>query len=257
MHDNPYQPPLESPQYYTDDITTLPVGAIWRFTSRQGIVGCLVTFPMFLLRKFFKLRFPANHAACRVTELPAIAEDELPAEIRNELAPLESACRDAGLAHVRTFRAPWIGGKSGVFSLWLDPNGVMYCNLTRIHLRLGSIERSKTVLGCHSRLASGVFLHTAAVAPRDWIPELVPPNHDLLCLSPDTSPADVIQRHRQRLAGMEGIVTFNRETLIQEMIKASHETFDYLVAKGIYAPLSSSEVKRLQGFGQSASCGST
>src|SRR5689334_15880851 len=50
MHDNPYQPPLESPQYYTDDITTLPLGAIWRFASRQGIVGSLVTFPMFLMR---------------------------------------------------------------------------------------------------------------------------------------------------------------------------------------------------------------
>src|SRR5438105_1715603 len=123
MHDNPYQPPLESPQYYTDDITTLSVGAIWRFASRQGIVGCLVTFPMFLMRKLLKLRFPANHATCRVTELPAIDEGELPAEIRNELAPLEAACREAGLAHVRTFRAPWIGGKAGVYSLWLDPSG--------------------------------------------------------------------------------------------------------------------------------------
>jgi hypothetical protein len=182
-----------------------------------------------------------------VTELPAIAEEELPAEIRNELAPLEAACREAGLAHVRTFRAPWIGGKSGVYSLWLNPSGEMYCNITRIHLQLGSLRRSKTVLGCHSRLASGVFLHTAAVAPQDWIPELIPPNHDFLRLPPDTQPATTIQRHWERIAGLSGVVQFNRETLADETIRAAHELFDYLVAKGIYTPLSSSEVKRLQG----------
>lgn len=253
MHENPYQSPIESPQYYTDDITTLPISAIWRFARRQGVVSCSILFPMFLARKLLKLRFPANHATCRVTELPAIRQEDLPADIQSDLDPLEAACRDAGMEHVRTFRVPWIGGKSGVFSIWLDPSGDVYCNITRINLQLGSIRKSKTVFACHSRLTSGVDLHTAPVAPQDWIPELIPPSQDFAPLPPDTLPAAVIQRHRERVSGLTGIIRFDTKTLIDEVLRASQQMFDFLLAKGIYTPLSSTEVKRLQSATQPAS----
>jgi hypothetical protein len=250
MHDNPYQPPTESPQFYTDDIIGMPVTAIWRTSRRQGAIGCLVVFPMFLVRKLLQLRFPANHATCRVTELPALGDNEIPAEICRSFAPLESACREAGMEHVRSFRPPWIGNKSGMFSIWLDASGELYCNITHIDLQLGSIRKSKTVFACHSRLASGIHLNTAPVRPEDWIPELIPPHQDLVRLAPDTPPAAVIRRHKERLIGRADIVHFNSETLLDEVIRGSQEMFDFLLAKGVYTPLSSAETKRLLSANQ-------
>jgi hypothetical protein len=246
MHDNPYQSPTESPQFYTDDITRMPVSAIWRTSRRQGVIGCLMVFPMFLVRKLFKLRFPANHATCRVTELAALADDEIAAEIRGGFAPFETACREAGMEHVRSFRPPWIGNKSGVFSIWLDPSGETYCNITHIDLQLGSMRKSKTVFACHSRLASGVHLHTASVRPEDWIPELIPPHQEFVRLPQETPPSAVIKHHRERLIGRADIVRFNSETLLDEVIRGSQEMFDFLLAKGVYTPLSSAELQRLQ-----------
>jgi hypothetical protein len=254
MTENPYQSPVDAQRrYFTDDITLLPITVIWRTCRRQGLTGWFILFPMFLGRKLIRWRFPANHATCRVDRLSPITNDDLPPATRIAIDAFETVCRQCGMEQVSLFRPPWIGNKKGVFSVWIEPGGEVYCNITQIDIRLGTFHKSKTVFACHSKLKSGVELHTSPLAPEDWIPEMVPPDQDIAPLPPDTDPLQVVEQHRQRIAGRSDVVRFTSQTLLEEIVRGSQKQFDFLVAKGIYAPLSEVEIQRLHSVGKAVS----
>ncbi len=251
MTENPYKSPQEPEnRYFTDDITLLPISAIWRTCRRQGVTGLFVLFPLFVGRKLLNLRYPANHATFRIEQIAPLADKDLSQATRDALGAIEAVCRDCGMERITVFRPPWIGNKSGVFSIWLQPGGVIHCSIVQIELRLGTFYKSKTVFACHSKLESGVELHTSALAPEDWIPELVPPDQDIERLPPTTEPFQVIERHRQRVADRSDLVRFTGETLLHEILIQSQKQFDFLVSKGIYAPISAIEVQRLKSANQ-------
>jgi hypothetical protein len=248
MNHNPYQPPAPLtglPQYYTDDITLMPATVIWRTVRRQSLSVAMMSFPYFLARKALRLRHPANHGTSRVTELPAIPEEQIPPHITQAFAPFIVACRACQMEPVQCFRTPCIGNKTIISSMWLDPTGTIYGSITWIDLRLGAFHKTKAVFACHSWLESGTEWHTSPMAPEDWIPELVPPGQEILALPPDLPPAQVIERHQQRLAGRSDVRRFDKASLLQEVLRASQERFDYLVSRGIYAPLTEAETERL------------
>jgi len=150
------------------------------------------------------------------------------------------------MKHVGVFRPEWIGNKSGLFSIWLDAPGMVYCTATWIELRLGEHRRTRVVFSGHSELASGVELHTGPLAPEDYIPEMIPPDQELLPLPVDTKPSDVIGRHRERIAARRDLVCFDAVSLMTNMTRRSQRLFDYLVTRGFYSPLTIEEVERLR-----------
>lgn len=245
LHENPYQCKPDSVQYYRDDITTLPTSAIWRMARRQGLAFCAISFPFLLLRKALGWRFKAFQGTRRPNELPPMVDSESLAQARRDFSVYENTCLEYGLELVRTFRPPWIGGKSGVFAVWLHPEGEFYCNITRIDVRLGNQHRRQIVFSCHTSLESGLVLHTSPLSPEEWIPELVPPNDEMLALRPDSSPDEVIEAHLQRIGGRTGIIRKTAELLMPSIVQESQDHFDFLVAKGIYVPLSSQDAQRL------------
>src|SRR5262245_51337715 len=97
QENNPYQSPREESVYFTDDITTLPVSYVWKVVCRMGVGGVLFFFPIVLFRKLLGLRFPANHATRRLTEFSSVRVDGVPVEFREYFAPMEAACRAAGM----------------------------------------------------------------------------------------------------------------------------------------------------------------
>lgn len=244
-HENPYQCTPDTLQYYRDDVTTFPTQAIWRFCRQRGVIFCAIVFPSLLLRKLLGWRLKAFHGTSRLNELPPMIDAGALARVRDEFAPYETVCREYAMEHVRTFQPPWIGGKKGVFAVWLHPHGEFSCNVTCIDLRLGAQHRRQIVFSCHSSLESGLRLHTSALSPEDWIPELVPPNDEMFRLKPYTSPAEVIEAHLQRISGRTGIIKRNAESLMASIVQESQEQFDFLVGKGIYIPLSSQDARRL------------
>ncbi len=244
-HENPYQCTPNSLQYYTDDVTTLPTQAIWRFSRQRGVIFCAIVFPMLLLRRLLGWRLKAFHATCRLNELPPIVDAEVLARVRDEFAPYETVCRKYAMEHVRTFQPPWIGGKSGALAVWLHPDGEFHCTITCIDIRLGNQHRRQIVFSCHTSLESGLVLHTSPLSPEEWIPELVPPNDEMLGLRPDASPDEVIEAHLQRISRQIGIIRKTAESLMPSIVQESQDHFDFLVAKGIYVPLSSQEAQRL------------
>lgn len=245
LHENPYQSTPDSLQYYRDDITTLPTSAIWRMARKHGAVFCAISFPFLLLRKALGWRFKAFHGTRRPNELPPMVDCESLAQARRDFSVYENTCIDYGMELVRTFQPPWIGGKTGVFAAWLHPAGEFYCNITRIDIRLGTQHRSQIIFSCHTSFESGLVFHTSPLSPKDWIPEMVPPNHEILGLNPDASPAEVIEAHLQRISGRAGIIKRKAESLMPSIVHESQAQFDFLVKKGIYVPLSSQEAQRL------------
>ncbi len=244
-HENPYQCTPDSLQYYRDDITTLPTSAIWRMARQRGVVFCAISFPFLLLRKTLRWRFKAFHGTRRPNELPPMVDSESLAQARRDFSVYENTCLEYGMEHVRTFRPPWIGGKSGVFAVWLHPGREFWCNVTRIDIRLGTQYRSQIIFSCHSSLESGLVLHTSPQSPEEWIPELIPPNHEMLGLKLDATPAEVIEAHIQRISGRTGIIKRNAESLMANVVQESQDHFDFLVAKGVYVPLPNQDAQRL------------
>ena len=101
------------------------------------------------------------------------------------------------------------------------------------------------MFACHSWLRSGVQFHTAPAAPEERNPEIVPPKEDIMALPADAQPSYVIDRHRDRIAGRSDVRSFDKDSLMREVLRSSQQIFDYLVAQGIYSPLSDGETERL------------
>jgi hypothetical protein len=252
MNDNPARSREEQTLpciFYTDDITLLPTRAIWQFIRRRPIRQRVFLFIIVLVRKALNRRFPANHGMARPEEVIPLCDDELPPNVREAFTPFVRACHEAGMSLVCNFRSLCIGNKRGFHSVWLDPRGVAYLDIFWLHLRVGQLEKSDVRCGCHSRLTSGVILHTAPLAPEYWIPEFAPPNHDLMRLAADAPPCEVIDRHRERIANRSDLVRFDANSLLKEIIHTGQEVVDFLVEKGILSPLTEAEIQRFANSG--------
>jgi len=70
---------------------------------------------------------------------------------------------------------------------------------------------------------------------------------ELLALPPGAAPADVIVAHRRRVAGRTDLVTFDLDGLETYLLEAAQRFFDWRVARGLLAPLSPTQVRRLGG----------
>jgi hypothetical protein len=238
------------PQFYTDDITLMPTTAIWSIIRRQSLFGCAVLLPYFLTRKLLRLRHRANYGTSRPTQLPAVPLEELPTDVTQAFSSFSEVCKARQMEHVRCVRSPYIGNKTAFTSFWLDQTGMTYSNVTWIDIRLGAMQKTKTVFACHSWLQSGVELHTAPVAPVDWILELIPPNQDMVVLPPETQPSDVIEAHRNRISSHSDVRSFDTDSLLREVLRSAQERFDFMITKGIYSPLSQTETEHLMSANQ-------
>lgn len=245
MRDNPYQSPDMSPKFYTDDITLLPITAIWRTVRRQTILAQAFLFPCFLVRKMLKLRYPANHGTCRPTELHPVGDVQLPPVVRDAFAPYQEACSAQGMNPMGCFQPPWIGNRTAFSSIWLDRTGKTYVTIIWIHIRLGALQNTNTVFACHSQLLSGVELHTVPVAPQNWTPEIIPSNQHLLRLDEGVQPLSVIDCHNKRIANRSDVIHYDESSLPEQIIRNAQDLFDFMVAKGFYSPLSAVEVENL------------
>lgn len=142
-HENPYQCTPDSVQYS---------GTISRACqlrpSGEWHVGkdwlSAISFPFLLLRKALGWRFKAFHGTRRPNELPPMV-DSGTAQARRDFSVYENTCLEYGMEHVRTFRPPWIGGKSGVFAVWLHPDGEY---LLQHHSHRHSTRKSASQADC-------------------------------------------------------------------------------------------------------------
>lgn len=247
MNDNPYNPPqpiTSTGQYYSDDMILLPAKVIWRMLYRQSKLGALL-FPYFMARKLLNLRHPPNYAFQRITELPAIAEEQIPPDVGQAFKPLNEVCEANDMVHMGYYRAHGIGNRMIMHSYWLDATATMYSTITWIEISMGALRNNRLVFACHSCSESGIELHTSPVKPQDWIPELIPPGHELFDLPPDSTPSKVIQTHRERIANRTDIRRFDKDSLIKHIIRSSQDQFDFMYDKGFYAPLTAAEAIHL------------
>ena len=233
------------PQFYTDDIILMPTTAILRVIRRQPFLLRVVLLPYFLTRKLLGLRHRANYGSSRPTQLPAVSVDELPPEVTQAFSSFSAVCTEHKMEHLRCVRSPSIGKKTAFTSFWMGQNGTTYANITWIEIRIGRAQKTKTVFACHSLLHSGVELHNAAMNAADWIPELIQPNQDFVVLPADTQASDVIAAHRKRLSSRSDVREFDADSILQQILRSSQEVFDFMLAKGIYSPLSQAETEQL------------
>ena len=249
MNANPYATSDQSETaYFTDDITLLPLSAIWRICRRLGLTGWVLVFPLFTVRKLLGWTYPANHATCRPDGLNFIAPHELSADEASGLANLEDACRALGMQPLGIFRPPWIGRKSGVFELWLHPSRRLYCNLAYISLSLGKFHKSKAIFACHSKLATGLELHTSSMDPEDWIPELIPPGHDLAPLPAGLAPAEVIEHHLARIADQGEVLELDGDAACRLIVESTQRQIDFSWDRGFLRRIGESELAELRSL---------
>jgi hypothetical protein len=232
--------------YYRDDVTLLPIAAIWRLSWRLPLFVSLPVFTLFLIRKLLGWRFAATSGTPRPDRLPEIDEEEVPARIRDELEPALHACRAAGFEVMFWIRPNYIGGKQGFMCYLLHEQGQVFATPFWLRVTVRGQTRTNVVFSCHSCRADGVDLHTGTLAEEHWIPEMIPPDVEFMRLPIDTPPGTVILQHQRRFMGGADLIRFDRASLAAKVVHDAQRVIDFLVEKGIYMPVSEPEVERLQ-----------
>lgn len=232
--------------YYTDCITQMPVSFIWRTLRRSfPMLPALPAFLHILIRKMLRWRFAATYGVCYIDRIVELNEDRVPNEVHKAFASYTNICDKTGFRHQFIFQGPNIGQKETYSAMFLHESGVIWLNVAWIHIRLGTADRVQVVFACHSKRASGAQLHTSAMAPENWIPQMVPPNHEFLKLPVNSEPGAVVAAHLRRIEGIDDLLRFSVESLTDELVRGNHETIDFCLAKGFYTELTPREVHRL------------
>lgn len=231
--------------YYTDDITLMPVRVIWRICHRNGGLASWLNFLQLLVRKSLRRRYPATFGVCHVQEITPLPADQIPSEVHALWSTGAAACAAAGFRLAFFFRPPYIGQKRAYWAVYLHEGGTVWATQTWLQITLGAESRFKVVFGCHSKSISGIEFHTSPVPPEHWHPELVPDYQRLQPLPPETSEAETIRIHFQRLEGLEDLEHFDVESLRCEIAAASGRVLRHHVKTGLYSPLTPVEVARL------------
>jgi len=231
--------------YYTQDITTSPAAMIWRTVWRTSPVLCVPLFLIFFARRMLGWRSRATFATARLDSLPVVSPDLVPDHVRAEMRPYLRACEDAGFSVAFFLKGNYIGGRRSYSAVLLNRSGDVCATVIWLHLWLRAFTKTSVVFACHTFLVDGVELDTGPMDDRHWNPELIPPNHELTRLPPGTHPEEVIDLHSKRVGFREGVVRFDRESLADHMLEAARKMFDFLVAQGIYVPITDEEVRQL------------
>jgi hypothetical protein len=235
----------DEPDYYTDDITRLPYGVLWRCTIRASVAFGPTVFLLFALRKLLGWRFAANHGVARLESLPRVPANDIPRGVREAMAEPIHDLREAGFTVAFCLEGTYIGSKRSFAAVLLHETGRVIATVTWMRLSVGTTTTRRIILGLQSKRTDGTEIVTGPLADTDWVPELIPPYVEFEKLDADTPPPEVLRVHLGRIAPETDLRTFDEETLAVEMLNEGQRLFDFLVEKGFYAPLSDADVRRL------------
>jgi hypothetical protein len=236
----------DNTRYYSDDISLLPPRAIWRLLRRHP--HWIQRLPLFIYFIGCKIAGSKNpvYGLPRPAALVEVEWSSLPAEAQQACEATASACREAGFHPVTYLHSQAIGSRRGYSAVWLHSQGQMYATSIWFEIRRAGQLRSKAVFGCHSVRTNAQILNCGSIAPNDWIPELIPPNHNILNIWPEASPVKIIESHRNRIRCEFDLQQLNEDTVRQQVLVSSQQLFDYVITKGICAPLTQSEIERIR-----------
>ena len=232
-------------EYFTDDITRLPLSMMWRIVWRTAPLVSVPLFLLFLVQRSIGWRPPANYGLAKPASLPEVRPEQVPPEVREEARPYVEAISPLGFEEVFWLNPPYIGGKQGYSLVLLNQNGYFFATVVWIRITRGPQTRTAVIFACHSVGSQGTQISTGPLAPEQWNPELIPPFHDLLPLPLGTPPADVVGIHEERVAAMKDLVCWNRDSLAAHMFSSLLRMIDFMVEKRHYIRLTPAEVARL------------
>jgi hypothetical protein len=235
----------DEPEYYTDDITRLPYGVLWRCTIRASVVFGPIVFLLFALRKLLGWRFAASHGVARLESLPRVPAIDIPRGVRETMAEPIHELREAGFTVAFCLEGTYIGSKRSFAAVLLHETGRVIATVTWLRLTVGTTTTRRLILGLQSKRPDGTEIVTGPLADSDWVPEIIPPYVEFEKLDADTPPRKVLRIHLDRIARETDLRTFDEETLGVEMLDEGRRLFDFLVAKGYYARQSDADVRRL------------
>jgi hypothetical protein len=218
---------------------------IWRTVWRTSPVLCVPLFLYFGARKLLGWRPRATFGAARVESLPTVLPDLVPDNVLTEISPYLRACAGAGFSLAFYLKGNYIGSRRGYSAVFLNRSGSVCATVVWLRLWGGSFTKTSVVFACHTCLADGVELSTGPLDDKHWNPELVPPDQQLMRLPIGTPPEEVIDLHSQRIDSLGNVVRFDQESLANHVVTKAQKLFDFMVAKGIYVPITDREVQRL------------
>ncbi len=231
--------------YYTDDITLVPIYAIWRTLRRSSFVTAVPLICYFLLRKALRWRYRANYATARPEAIPKVAKELVPTDVVGKLTPVIETCLELGFSEFAWTHPEDIGHKESYSVGLLHETSLVVAIGVWFRITLGDQVQERVVFGCHSFDESGMQLSTGVVADHDWIPEMVPPNQQPLRLPVTSNDHDIIEAHFDRVASRSDLVEFDSESLEQQLLATAQALFDHAVERGFYVPITVAEFEQL------------
>jgi hypothetical protein len=236
--------------YYTVNSLAVSYHALWRQANPTGAPGGWRRFWGAAARKFVGRLEAAEYGLCRETELPDHPADQVPPALLSLWDAHHQALRDAGLEHVQYHRTPWIGGMTPYSSIWRDPAGAFFVNVSTVWNRQLPVAEHGIIFACHSWLESGELWHTLP-GLADESELITRRDIDRSChLAPETLPAYVLRRHQARIAGRGDVIRHGYVELARARLENLQTQFDHLVANRVYRPLTLAEVAHLRGLTQ-------
>ena len=232
--------------YYTDNHLAMPLKVLWRHVWRATHILSPVVFSLFMLQKLFRLTPQATYGVRPSESLPVYDEDEVPTGVYHRLNPRIEDLEELGFEFQYYLSPELIGAKREFNAILLDPKRLCWASIVWFKLTIGEQTESRLIVSMHSRLRNGVTVHTTALADKDLDLELLPPNHQMLKVPPDTTAEELLEDHMEHLQpDREQVMPVNEETLDRLLMQEAREIYEYFIEHGYYRPLTEREVERL------------
>lgn len=224
------------PTHYTVDSRKLTFAEYRRFSS--GFAFLIVA-----LLKILKIRLPMPIAASRPEELRILEPSQLPQDIYSRLTRLIVPCEREGLRARFFYEEPIVAPSQRTLGVaMLSDDQLIYGFLAEVENQSATGVIRQVELSLLTPLSDGRYLATSLTSKKlDSPPEIVG------IALPGAKPEEILASHRERLRSLQGATPQRIEGRLEDfVVRIGRLGFDFHVARGVYVPVSESEVEKLR-----------
>jgi hypothetical protein len=218
--------------FYVVNLTKATFAEIWQAANR-AIVPMVIIGALKLFRRPWRCGSPVSFGAA-----DRIDSTEIPQDVLHQMQEPLLQLRDLGFTVIGATHKLFVGVNEGYTLELLSDDRLTGCSLLWVRNKTAGIVSETVAISMSSQRRGGTALGTSNVAFG-----LKTPRDILAVRLPGASPAEVYEKHCQRIRSLADVVSFDADSRMKFVEELGDRSNKFNVERGLYVPATEEELR--------------